>query len=305
MENVLELHQEVETRRSRRSALLMGGAALAGLALSRGANAQAAATLGDPDILNFALNLEYLEAQFYSLAVNGTTIDASLTTDGSGKAGGTVTYKPGLKATNFTTPQLKAYAAETATDELNHVKFLRTALATSAVAMPNINLVDSFNTLATAAGIPGGAFDPFDGTELSFLLGAFIFEDVGVTAYHGAAGLISSSAYLDKAAGILAVEAYHAAAIRTQIYSRGAAAVTLANAIAATRAKLDGTNNDDVGPGTVSGGQITASTIVDADSNGLAFSRTTAQVLAVVYGSTTMPPAPGVFFPQGLNGTIK
>ncbi len=306
MENVLETQQQEEGIRSRRSALLMGGAALAGLALSRGASAQAA--IGDPDILNFALNLEYLEAQFYSLAVNGTTIDASLLASGDGKtAAGTVTYKTGLTKTNFTTPQLAAYAAETANDELNHVKFLRSsgALGSAAVAMPNINLVDSFNALATVAGIAGGKFDPFDGTELSFLLGAFIFEDVGVTAYHGAAGLISSSAYLDAAAGILAVEAYHAAAIRTQIYRTGAAAVADANLIAAARAKLDGKGNDDIGPGTLSSDQstITLATIVDADSNAIAFSRTTTQVLQVVYGGSAT--TPGVFFPNGLNGTIK
>ncbi len=53
--------------------LAMGGAALAGLAFAPKASAQAAIT--DNDILNFALNLEYLEAQFYTLAVYGVTID--------------------------------------------------------------------------------------------------------------------------------------------------------------------------------------------------------------------------------------
>ncbi len=208
MENVLEVQQTEETKQSRRSALLMGGAALAGLALTRNAAAQTTAP-SDSDILNFALNLEYLEAQFYSLAVNGTTIDASNTTDGSGKASGTVTYKTtGSTKVNFVTPQLAAYAAETANDELNHVKFLRSALTTSAVGMPNINLVDSFNALAAAAGITGG-FDPF-ANETNFLVGAFIFEDVGVTAYLGAAPLISSKTYLTAALDIHAVEAYHA-----------------------------------------------------------------------------------------------
>ena len=70
-------------------------------------------------------------------------------------------------------------------------------------------------------------------------------------------------------------------------------------AIANTRAKLDGTGNDDIGVGTDANG---AATIVNADSNAIAFSRTTTQVLSVVYGGGS---AGGAFFPNGLNGTIK
>lgn len=280
----------------RRSALLMGGAAVAGVALSRAAVAQSS-TPTDTDILNFALNLEYLEAQFYTLAATGMTIDQGGIgiTGGGGAAGGKVTVKSNAKV-NFTTTVLQQFATELATEEQNHVKFLRTALGTSAVAMPNIDLMNSFNALASAAGL-GSSFDPF-ASETNFLLGAFIFEDVGVTAYLGAAGGISNKTYLDKAAGILAVEAYHAGSIRTRVFQAGTAAQQAASAIAATRAKLDGTGTDDVGVGVSQG----AATIVDADANAMAFSRTTAQVLKIVYGGGS---ASGAFFPNGLNGTIK
>jgi hypothetical protein len=284
---------------NRRAALALGGAALAGLAFARPSRAKAATTVDDNDILNFALNLEYLEAQYYTLATQGVTIDTlgiGITGPG-GAAGGSVTVKASPMVP-FQTPALKQFAMEVALEERNHVAFLRSALGdTAAVAQPKIDLLNSFNALATAAGL-GSTFDPF-ANETNFLLGAFIFEDVGVTAYLGAAGLISSATYLDKAAGILAVEAYHAGSIRTRVYAAGTSAQAAATLIAKARAKLDGTGNDDIGVGVDSTG---AATIVDADSNALAFSRTTTQVLSIVYGGGS---ASGAFYPVGMNGTIK
>jgi hypothetical protein len=290
--------EESQEGRTRRSAILFGGAALAGLALGSRAIAQSAAPT-DNDILNFALNLEFLEAQFYTLATTGMTLDQTgiPTKSGGGTAGGTVTVKANAKV-NFTTPSLQQFASEIALDEQNHVKFLQSALGANAVAMPDLDLMNSFNALAMAAGL-GSTFDPF-ASETNFLLGAFIFEDVGVTAYQGAAGLISSKTYLDKAVGIHNVEAYHAAGIRTRIFQAGMMAQSASQAIAATRAKLDGTNTDDVGV-SVNGG---ASTIVDCDSNGMTFARNTTQVLDVVYGGGAAGKG-GAFFPAAMNGTIR
>lgn len=240
----------------------------------------------DADVFNFALNLEYLEAEYYLRATTGAGLSAS----DVGSNPGTVT---GGVAVAFKTPAIAAFAAEIAADELAHVRFIRGALASRAVDEPAIDLMSSFNAAAMAAGI-GPAFNPF-ADENSFLLGAFVFEDVGVTAYHGAAGLLTVPADLGYAAGIYATEAYHAGGIRTLIAQLGDPYVTIANQIEGLRAAAGGGNET----------MLSSSAIVAADSNSIAYERTTDQVLHIVYlNATAGVVSKGGFFPNGLNGKI-
>ena len=332
MNDVREL---LEARRSRRSFLAGAGASLGAAALLTGCSDSPAASTtvttptstayGDADYLNFALNLEYLEAEFYLRAATGTGLTAADT----GNATTSVTGGAKVPVTGANAVIQQNIMNEIAYDEQQHVRFLRSALGGSAVSRPNIDLTNSFNALANAAGI-ATTFNPFANFD-SFLVGAFIFEDVGVTAYNGAAPLISTAGitagYLAAAAGILAVEAYHAAYVRTALtanaISQGTTAYPYfgyANKVSALRSSLGGGNETvlTLPTATLSGATVastTPSSIVAADTtNAIAFHRTTDQVLHIVYGtfsptagSTTVAAGvkSGGFFPSGLNGNIS
>jgi hypothetical protein len=304
---------------SRRNFLVAAGALGAASALAGCTNDGSITVTGtggvtDNDILNFALNLEYLEASFFLYCATGS----GLATADQGTGAGTVTG--GAQVTGLTSQQAD-FINELAYAEQQHVRFLKAALGSAAVPMPNIDLVNSFNALASAAGI-GSSFNPYANWD-SFLVGAFIFEDVGVTAYSGAAPLISdagiASGLLSYAAGIQSVEAYHAGAIRTYITAGAIAAgsatafpyITYANQVSTLRATLGGGAETPLTlpTSTTTAGVVTAtaSSIVAANaSNAVGYSRTTDEVLHIVYGTGGGAGVKGGgFFPSGLNGAIS
>jgi hypothetical protein len=284
---------------------LVGGTILGACGGGSGSPAVAQTGPTDPEILNFALNLEYLEATFYAYATTGAGLPASL----MGGVGTPGTVIPGQQVDFSGDPLVGAYAAEIARDELEHVTFLRTALGGSGVAMPALDVggvspTGAFSAAAQAAGVisAGQVFNPYS-SPTNFLIGAFIFEDVGVTAYKGAAPLITNTTYLQAAAGILAAEAYHAGLVRTVLFGRGMtmpSIYTTTQDISNARNALDNTVGVDQG---ITGATPGSSNIVPLDSNGLAFSRSYSDVLNIVYlnaASVTQ----GGFFPAGVNGTL-
>jgi hypothetical protein len=262
-------------------------AALGTAGLMGSAKPAQAQALTDVDVFNFALNLEYLEAEYYLRAVTGVGLSSDLT---GGVPTSTVT---GGSLVPFQNTAIAYFAQSICNDELSHVRFIRDVLGSSAVPEPTIDLVQSFTTLAIAAGliVAGQTFNPFL-SETDFLIGAYIFEDVGVTAYAGAATSLTT-ANLPYAASILGTEAYHAGQIRSRLGEIGGAQST--NLISALRQQL-GTVQDN---GVDYNGNPFNFTNVDV--NGQCFRRTPQQVLSIVYGGGTTN---GLFFPNGMNGTI-
>jgi hypothetical protein len=256
----------------------------------------------DVAVLNFALNLEYLEAEFYLWAAFGRGLSDADAGNGPASVGGKKLVYTGQPIDGA----VQAYIEEIAIDEENHVKFLRKALGDKAVARPKID-IGGVGGAFEAAGLAasGGAlkgFDPY-ANALFFLHGAFIFEDVGVTAYKGASPLITNPGFLEAAAGILAVEAYHAGEIRTLLYSQRDVVVQslkvsqIVQAISDLRGSVGGGKDQGI-IGTGGKGNI-----LPTDENSIAFSRTTREVLNIAYGAKDA--TKGSFFPEGLNGAIK
>ena len=271
----------------------------------------------DGEIFNFALNLEYLEAAFYLAAV-GRLQELDMAGGDSSKVILPTGFNPrDGKGIPTLSADVRAYANETATDEKNHVAAIRATLKGAAVTQPTLDLSGSFDAAGQAAS--GGAikgFNPY-ANELFFLHGAFIFEDVGVTAYKGAAKYITNPDYLESAAGILAVEAYHAGSIRTQLYAQrdvmaaaGLNVGQIVQAISNLRDAVDGSSDDDQGivsslDGNPDYTKFTPANIILADQNSIAFSRTPRNVANIVFLDTTGKATSGGFFPNGLNGDFS
>src|SRR5499425_362769 len=232
--------------------------------------------IDEVDILNFALNLEYLEAEFYTYATTGKSITSfgigtkgrangdNPTSGGTTVGGGKVTFSKDESLIHDIATQIGA-------DERAHVVLLRGALGSSAVAMPNIDL-----------GALGFGFD----NHSDFLRAARILEDIGVTAYSGAACLLKTPDILTTAACLLGAEAEHAAAIRTQI----------------ARLKIPTTALDGVDLIPPPSGQAKQVLSIQV-SDGLIATRTAGQVLYLAFGGKAGAKQGG-FFPNGLNGAI-
>jgi len=219
----------------------------------------------DTDILTFALNLEYLEAEFYTYAVTGQGIDAlGISTNGKGASGSTLNGKK----IEFSDPMLRRVAEELAFDEQQHVKLLRKLLGEHTIAKPALDL----NALGMGFG-----------SDAEYLTVGRAMEDTGVTAYHGASTLIRSKELLGIAAGILADEAYHMGNVRLMIAQKNV--------------EVKPVDSKDILP-PPSGKKFFA-----VDDNAVALVRTPREVLDIVYGAPGANK--GGFYPNGMNGAIK
>ncbi len=271
------IEEAVGAARNRRSFLKTIGTATAavGAMTVAGVRPAEAQTNTELAVLNFALNLEYLEAEFYTYGQFGYGIEHfGIKTSGVASginpaSGGTTTGGSQVTFSNNLVFSA-AITAEIGVDERAHVVLLQSLLGALAIAKPNINL---------------NALNMGFGSQAEYLTLARIFEDVGVSAYGGAAYLLQTPLVIQTAARILGVEAEHVSTIRTQIAR-----------LNIPTSPLDGA--DLIPP--PSGPTTQYLSVNPAD--GLPAIRSVPQVLNLAYGGAGL--TQGGFFPTGINGAF-
>jgi Ferritin-like domain len=268
------------------------GAALVGCSTTSSPVAVTSAGSGQTNVLNFILNIKYLQATFYAYITTGADLSSGTANSGA------ITGAPAkLTFTGANASQITDMLNEIYFDEKNHVTILLNLLGASAIARPAINLA---------------AFAPITATNALSI--ARLLEDVGVTAIAGAAaGLTTSN--LTFTSQIIGVDSFHAGSLRlVSLQNPTIAAYIKADSLDV--APFDPGSNTTAAAGPTGNGAFFAT--AGSASNplavpaGFAFARNPSGAfgaLAVVYGAPGAPAGSGTssggFFPSGVNGVIK
>lgn len=249
------------------------GAMLGAAALATAGVGELHAQSGVPvtDVLNFALNLEYLEANFYLYASTGTGLSSSLNGNGAAVQGA-----PGKLPLDANT---LAVCQALAQDEVNHIADLRSAISSlggTPIAQPVINL---------AANGPVT-------TQAQFIAASRQFTALGGSAYVGGAQLlISNPTILTTASQILGAEGQHAGVLNYLAVTQG----INSPAIDAQDVPPSATNYFTVDARNALGPLRNTSQAL-----GVAYRVSTAGTVNPPTGVTM-----GGFFPNGFNGNVK
>ncbi|KAM5549648.1 desiccation-related protein PCC13-62 [Rosa sericea] len=267
-------------------------------------------TATDTDRVQFALNLEFLETEFFLYGALGKGLDSinpAYSQGGPPPIGG--------QKALLEDPVVARIIEEFAYEEVGHIRAITSTVGGFPRPLLNISreqFARSFNDVVGYPLIP--PFEPY-ANSLNFLLAAYIIPYVGLNGYVSTLPSLNSTISRSLVAKLLAIESGQDAVIRTLLYERANERVVpykftvaeLTNLISARRNSLGGCGNKDEGiilPNKTLGAENqTTSNVLSADANSLAYARTPPEILRIVYGSFSES-VPGGFFPKGANGVI-
>ncbi|XP_023895665.2 desiccation-related protein PCC13-62 [Quercus suber] len=262
----------------------------------------------DVNLLEFPLNLEFFEAEFFLYGSLGHGLDKvapNLT-----KGGPTPIGAKKAKLDRFTQDIIKQFAFQ----EVGHLRAIQELVKGFPRPLLDLSKASFAKVVDGAFGRPlSPPFDPY-ANGLNFLLASYLIPYVGLTGYVGTIPKLQSPASRRLVAGLLGVESGQDAIIRAYLYEHAMEKVTpygitvaeFTNRFSELRNKLGHAGYKDEGlvVPTAKGaeGKIKGN-VLSGDENSVAFDRTAEEILRIVYGSGSEH-KPGGFYPKGANGHI-
>ncbi|KZV17269.1 hypothetical protein F511_19290 [Dorcoceras hygrometricum] len=258
----------------------------------------------DVDLLEFPLNLEYLEAEFFSWGAFGRGLDAlepNLTSGGPPPIGVQIAKL---------SPLIRDIIGQFAYQEFGHLStvpgFPRPLLDLSAK-----NFATVINNAFRKELDP--PFDPY-ANDINYLIASYVIPYVGLTGYVGANPNLQTPTAKRLVAGLLAVESGQDAVLRGLLYERaglpvlpyGITVAEFTNKISDLRNRLGRQGLKDEGlivPPELGPEGRSAGNVLAGDRNSLGYDRTPEEILRIVYG-TGKESHPGGFYPHGADGAI-
>nr|DAD20028.1 TPA_asm: hypothetical protein HUJ06_021491 [Nelumbo nucifera] len=262
----------------------------------------------DVDYLEFPLNLEYLEAEFFLWGALGYGLDKvapNLTMGGPPPIGVRKAYLDSLT---------KNIITQFAYQEVGHLRAIKNVVRGFPRPLLDLSAGSFAKVMDKAFGrklLP--PFDPY-ANSLNFLLASYVIPYVGLTGYVGANPLLSSATSRRLVAGLLGVESAQDAVIRAYLYEHayekvhpyGITVAEFTIRLSVLRNQLGKAGWKDEGIvvplGKGAEGKISGNVIV-GDDYSVSYDRTPEEILRIVYGGADER-VPGGFFPRGADGRI-
>ncbi|KAJ4839603.1 hypothetical protein Tsubulata_040524 [Turnera subulata] len=262
----------------------------------------------DNDLLEFPLNLEYLEAEFFLYGSLGYGLDKvapNLTLGGPTPIG--------AKKANLD-PATKDIVKQFAWQEVGHLRAIKRKVKGFPRPLLDLSPKSFAGVIDKAFGKPlSPCFDPY-ASSINFLIASYIIPYVGLTGYVGANPNLKDASSRKLVAGLLAVESGQDAVIRTLLYQSreekvkpyGITVAEFTNRISELRNKLGHQGVKDEGlvvPKAEGAEGKIGGNVLAGDEFSVGYARTPEEILRIVYGSGTAH-APGGFYPKGADGRI-
>lgn len=262
----------------------------------------------DVPLLEFPLNLEYLEAEFFLYGALGYGLDrvAPKLSDG-----GPPPY--GVRLANLD-PFTKDVITQFGYQEVGHVKAIKAGV--KGFPRPFLNLSAAAFASVMNSAVGKTLYPPFDpyANSINYLLASYVIPYVGLTGYVGANPKLQGYKSKKLVAGLLGVEAGQDAVIRALLYQHAFSTVhpynytvaEITDLISILRDKLGHAGLKDEGlivPPILGAEGKLAGNVLAGDNYSLSYPRTPEEILRIIYSSGDEH-VPGGFYPKGADGKI-